>query len=140
MLGIVLAKLGRSGVIEHTQCSPTTVFTVTDLGIVHVNNSRGVSIYLDMSARLTQMVNKPYVEGRFGNDRIPVTRFTDTLCRPGVLTCPATFSTMNFGQQIAIPSTIEVGEYHLKLVFREDRGEDYHDIIACYDIPIQIKK
>ena len=110
-------------------------FIIKKFDLTHPGNARGVMLSISIIAELNHKVQAPYIEGQIINDRIPVLRFHDPLCRPGVLVCPASFSQLVYGNQIAIPSTLEPGDYKLRLLFREGK-----DILSCYETPITIKE
>ena len=110
-------------------------FSIKKIQLFHPFHSRGIAAQLTLVAELNQKVQEPYLEIQLTNQRIPLIRKRDNLCRPGILICPASFSQLIYGCSIPIPSTIPFGEYKLKLLFKEGQQS-----LSCYEIPISLKK
>jgi len=136
MLFYLFTYFSISARVQYEKCpdQKNQHFIIKKFDVNHPGGSRGVTLSISIVAELNHKVQAPYIEGQIISDRIPVLRFHDTLCKPGVLICPASFSQLVYGNQIPIPSTIEPGEYKLRLIFREGKEK-----LSCYETPITIR-
>jgi hypothetical protein len=121
----------------YTACPDQNVqfFAIKKFNVYHPLNSRGLALQITLVAELSQKVQEPYLEIQILNQRIPLIRKKDILCRPGILICPASFSQLVYGVSVPIPNTIPLGEYKLRLIFKEGTKR-----LSCYETPISIKK
>ena len=124
-------------ITTYTACKDQNVqfFAIKKFSAYHPFNTRGISIQITLVAELSQKVQEPYLEIQLANERIPLIRKKDLLCRPGILICPASFSQLVYGANIPIPTVIPLGNYKLRLIFKEGAKR-----LSCYETPITIKK
>lgn len=109
-------------------------FKIKKLEVAQPMDTKGVLIQIHLIAELNHKVQDPHLEIQLVKDRIPYLRYLDSLCKPGVLICPASFSQMVFGKQFPIPSTTPTGDYNMRFIFREKDQR-----ISCYEIPYEVK-
>ncbi|EAY07120.1 hypothetical protein TVAG_342840 [Trichomonas vaginalis G3] len=121
---------------QYKQCPGQTkqYFQIKKFEIYHPLDTRGMNLVIQLIAELNHKVQEPYLEVQLINSRIPFQRLLDPLCRPGILICPASFSQVVYGVQIPVPPTLPVGNYNIRLIFRER-----NDRLACYEAPINVK-
>ena len=109
-------------------------FAIKKFQVFHPLSMRGTALQVTLIAELSQKVQEPYIEIQFLNQRIPLLRKKDRLCRPGILICPASFSQLVYGVVLPVPSDIPFGEYKLRIIFREGIQK-----LSCYEMPLSIK-
>lgn len=118
-------------------CQANNIFTIKNFVMNYVENSRFSGVSVSFTAELTSAVEKPYLEIRIVpvDERIPVIRYKDQLCRPNLLVCPARFATMTYTTQFSMPSRASGGDYVVKLIFKEGKNT-----LACYESPFHLDK
>ena len=109
-------------------------FAIKKFQVYHPLSMRGTALQVTLIAELSQKVQEPFIEIQFANQRIPLLRKKDTLCRPGILICPASFSQLVYGAVLPIPSVVPYGEYKIRIIFREGLQK-----LSCYEMPITVK-
>lgn len=135
MLSLLIAAAASVHQRKIDTCQANNVFNVKNFLMNYVENSRFSGISVSFSAELTSSVEKPYLEIQIvpEGERVPIIRYKDELCRPGLLVCPARFATMTYTTQFSMPSRAAAGEYLIKLIFREGNTK-----LACYTSPFHL--
>ena len=107
------------------------------------SSSPGQMGTLTLQSELEGKVEAPYLEIQWldpKDDRIPLYRTRDELCRPDILTCPASFSTIEYTDQVCIPSgSNNMDSYKLRLVFREFVRNELTDL-GCFETIVPLNK
>lgn len=133
---LALKGYGPKANTKYKQCPKQNkqYFTMKKFEVQHPGDARGISIIIRIVAELNHKVEEPYLEVQIANGRIPFVRILDPLCRPGVLICPASFSQVVYGVQIPLSQTIPLGEYTLRVIFREGSER-----LACYESDLNVR-
>ena len=116
-------------------CQVKNVFDIKKFEMTSQNVPRSGIISYIFYAQLTSQVENPYLETQILSDenRLPVFRNRDALCRDDVLNCPASHSNIIYKNQIHLPATLITGNYMLRFIFREGKQS-----ISCYEKSFQI--
>lgn len=120
---------------EIQSCQIKNIFAIQKFAMTSSNVFQAGIISYVINAQLTSQVENPFLETQILSDenRIPVFRYRDTLCRENVLKCPASQSDIIYKNQIHLPPTLTPGNYKLRFIFREGKQS-----ISCYEKSFQI--
>lgn len=116
-------------------CQVKNIFVINKFKISNSVFPRAGIISYVFNAQLTSQVENPFLETQVLSEenRIPVFRNRDALCRENVLRCPASHSDILYKNQIYLPATLNPGNYILRFIFREGKQS-----ISCYEKTFQI--
>ena len=131
-----IQEITNSQELTLQKCSPTSIIRINSFGITG-KGYPGSLISLKFKASLEGKIENPFLDIQLYKKgyHIPIIRFHDDLCRPTILQCPATFSNINYINQITLPSHAEPGAYQLLLIFREGTK-----ILACFETLFRINE
>lgn len=129
------ADPNRTKPVNFCQCpgQEHQYFSLKKFEIFHPKDTRGIPLVIRAIAELNHKVEDPKLEIQLVKGRIPYFRKIDDLCQPGILICPASFSQLVYGIQITISPIIPVGDYTLRLIFREKDKK-----LSCYESQMPI--
>lgn len=135
---ILLYPFFISSALQETNinsCQDKNVFKIKKFEMTSPNIPRAGTLSFSFYAELTYQIENPFLEIQVlsEDNRIPVFRIRDTLCRDNVLRCPASFSPVLYKNQIHLPATLNPGSYILRFTFREGK-----QTISCYEKSFQI--
>ncbi|EAY05636.1 hypothetical protein TVAG_216120 [Trichomonas vaginalis G3] len=123
------------GTSEFRQCpgQAKQYFQIKKFDVSTAIETRGMTFVLHLIAELNHKVQEPYLEIQLANGRIPYTRKIDQLCRPGILICPASFSQVVYAVLLPVPATIPIGDYTIRMIFREGSEK-----LGCYESTLKV--